>query len=244
MEDVVGIDCGISCHYRNGDYPSRIDGIEGIYGNNYIVKCPVDYTSDPYEYRYLLFDGNSKDNEKYFNCLSDTYKDMSTTDGKIYLVQTEDDKWGFIDADGKELGIFDEAGAFTGKYAPVVKNGKAYLVDRNMNRVSDKIDADSVRSLPYSSDMFVLTKDGEDYLATFAADSSETDTSEPTSEPTDEPTDEPTSEPTSSETSAPDSETSDSDNSNPTTGAAGICLIAVPAAICGAAVIVCKKKRK
>lgn len=86
---------------------------------------------------YKLIDLNGKD-------LSKTYALIETQDGgKTYLVQTADGKWGYIDSTGKELAMFDDAGSFNGNglYAPVVQDGKGWLVDKNMDQVSEKIDA-------------------------------------------------------------------------------------------------------
>lgn len=159
--------------------------------------------------------------------LAEGYKSMSTQDGKIYLVKTEDDKWGYIDANGKELAIFDDASGFIGDFAPVVKDGKAYLIDRNMNKVSEEVDAKSVSTL--ENDLFVVTtNDDSELLMTY--DSKPT-TSEPTSEPTSTPTSEPTSTPTSEPTD------------NPATGATGIAATFGVIALAAGAVIVAKKKR-
>lgn len=99
------------------------------------------------------------------------YQDMSTGDnGKKFLVQTQDGKWGYLNSKGKLLATFDGAGWFIGDYAPVVENGKAYLIDRSMNRVSEKIDAEGVCTL--GANLFRVTIDGEYYLMTYVPDES------------------------------------------------------------------------
>lgn len=90
--------------------------------------------------------------------LSKAYLYMVTYDnGKTYLVQSEDGKWGYLDSKGKEIAIFDDAGSFTGNglYAPVVKDGKGWLVDKNMNQVSEKIDATGC--ITYGEELFSFT---------------------------------------------------------------------------------------
>lgn len=176
---------------------------------------------------YSLIDLNNS------SVLAEGYKYMGTQDGKIYLVKTEDDKWGYIDANGKELAIFDDAGDFKGDFAPVVKDGKAYLIDRNMNKVSEEIAAKGVQSL--GEDMFVVTTDdGQELLMTYDSKPT-TSTSEPTSEPTSKPTSTPTSEPTSTSTSE--------SSENPPTGVSGIAATFGIIAIATGAVIVAKKRK-
>lgn len=131
----------------------------GISGKVYGTRAVLYSGSGDYRlYRLVdLSDGINK--------LSDAYQYMSTEDGKIYLVKNDKGQWGYIDKKGKELAMFDDAGAFIGDYAPVVKNGKAYLVDRNMKRVSERIDADGV--FTYGEGLFRVTKDDKVMLMTY-----------------------------------------------------------------------------
>ena len=101
--------------------------------------------------------------------LSRFYKAISTIDGKMFLVKTCDDKWGYINAKGKFLGAFDDAAEFWGDYAPVLKNGKAYLVDKNLKCVSEKIDATSVRTL--GDGLYYAENGSRKYLVTYASGS-------------------------------------------------------------------------
>ncbi len=160
-------------------------------------------------------------------------------DKEIFLVNTNDGKWGYIDSNGKELAMFDNASGFDGDYAPVVKDGKVYLIDRNMNKVSDSIDGTDVTTL--SDGLYhVAFDDGSAMLVTYAKSSadeptSSTTTSEPISSVT-------TSEPTSSATtSEPTSSTVKPGDEIPPTGAA----LLIPVALLGGAVaVVSRKKRK
>ncbi len=120
-------------------------------------------------------DGKTKEYSKY-------YKHMSSHDGgKTFLVQTMDDKWGFIDANGKELAVFDDAGNFYGKYAPVVKDGKGYLVDKNMNKVTDEIDATGCQTM--SDEVFRFTNGDDVYLAAAAVGGTQSTTPTEPSKP-------------------------------------------------------------
>ena len=188
-----------------------------IYGNSHTS------TSAENEYSgYVLV--NLNENTKA-DVVSNRYKYMGTNDGEIYLVQTEDEKWGYIDSNGKELAIFDDAGTFYGDFAPVVKDGKAYLIDRNMNKVSEAIDGEGVTA--YGEGLYTVTVNGEKKFMTYAA--------KPTaSKPT-----EPTSEPTSGTTSEPAS----TDDKNPATGVPGIAVAVGTLALAAGAVVVAKKRK-
>ena len=53
------------------------------------------------------------------------------------------------------------------EYAPVYQDGRYYLIDKQMNRVSEDIDCDFANSM--GSELFFLIKDGAYYLATYVA---------------------------------------------------------------------------
>ncbi len=165
------------------------------------------------------------------------YKYIYTCDeGKTYRVQNTDDKWGYLDENGEEIGEwYDDADAFYGDYAPVVKDGKGYLIDRNFNRVSDMIDATGVYS--FDDDLFQF-RNGETDNVFATYNSTEPAPSDDTSEPADD-----TSEP-SDDTSEPADDTSEpADVNNPETGVGGVSLTFGLAALAGAAVVVYRKKR-
>lgn len=144
-------------------YSEDLDAFESNYSNISIARYRLETDNS---LAYCLVDLSSKD-VKY---LSSNYKEMYTTDGKMYLVKTYDDKWGYINAKGKFLGAFDDAGEFNGKYAPVIKNGKAYLIDRNLRCVSEKITADYVDTL--DDGLYYVENGNKKYLMTYASGSS------------------------------------------------------------------------
>lgn len=220
------------------------------------------------DYRYHLIEiGSEKDENGYTSCriISDEYKYMTTYDGgETYLVQTLDGKWGFLNSEGKLVATYDEAGAFMGNYAPVVKDGKAYLVNRNFRCVSEKIDAESVSTL--DNGLYNVTIDGENYFMTYsknkdneaANDPQETeqtpdetadspsDTDATTSEAQDDQTvSEPTDTETSADTSAEDTSADNKDESkdNPDTGAASA-GIAVGLTVFAAGAVLLSRKRR
>ncbi len=200
---------------------------------------------------------------------SDIYLSMSTNDGKKYLVQTLDGKWGFMNNKGKLLKTYDDASEFKGEYAPVVKDGKGFLIDRDLKRVSEKIDADGCVTLTDGLYQFIQ---GDRALAvTFVEEPEES--SEPVEPKTEEPeTEEPkTEEPETEESkpeepkteevkieeSKPDNTSKDTstdntpdtapadlpDKANPETGAAGIAAVIAITAL-GASAAVMFRKRK
>ena len=142
--------------------------VEEVYGKNAVATL-VDNYGETVGYQLI------KLTEKGSELKGDLYKDMSTLDGKLYLVKTSDDKWGFINTSGKLLATFDDAGNFDGEYAPVVKNGKAYLVDKTMKCVSEKISATSVTTL--GDGLYYVENGSKKYLMTYASDSATTTTS-------------------------------------------------------------------
>ena len=142
--------------------------VEEVYGKNAVATL-VDNYGETVGYQLI------KLTEKGSELKGDLYKDMSTLDGKLYLVKTSNDKWGFINTSGKLLATFDDAGNFDGEYAPVVKNGKAYLVDKTMKCVSEKISATSVTTL--GDGLYYVENGSKKYLMTYASDSATTTTS-------------------------------------------------------------------
>ena len=103
--------------------------------------------------------------------ISKNYYNMVTYDGKIFRVKNEKGQYGYIDAEGNELGWFADAAAFPadGKYAPVMKNGKTYLIDRNMKKVSKNADLGSLPLLAsYGSEVYTWFDMKDNYLMTYA----------------------------------------------------------------------------
>ncbi len=194
--------------------------------------------------------------------LSDAYLSMSTYDGKKYLVKTMDGKWGYMNSKGKLLKTYDDAGDFIGDYAPVVKDGKGFLIDRDLNRVSEKIDADGCTTM--SDGLYRFTQ-GDSYVAvTYIKESAENTKPEETKPEEPEPEESKPEEPKPEESQPeeikidePKPEKVDPDNSseaggtsaelpdkaNPDTGAAGVtALFAVIAVGASAAVMFRRKK--
>lgn len=64
------------------------------------------------------------------------YDYISMADEKYWLVQSGD-QYGYIDHDGNEAGMFDDASAFSGGYALIIEDGEVWLIDEELNRLQD-----------------------------------------------------------------------------------------------------------
>lgn len=227
----------INCFKSDDEEYFRIlDSSSGkTYGSNIIIGV------DGNPKMYVLM--NYKENKP----VSKLYTVMGTNDGKIYTVQTADGKRGFIDANGKELAMFDFADSFFGDYAPVVKDGKAYLIDRNMNKVSDEFDADIF--VTFTKDLFAFAKGDDITVVTYTEAEKQSTTSDTTSKPvtSEMTTSSDSTNSTASETisSTISNTTSSTGNTNENNPATGFTMAMLPVALIGgAAVIVAKKRRK
>ncbi|MGN0596096.1 MAG: WG repeat-containing protein [Ruminiclostridium sp.] len=90
------------------------------------------------------------------------------SDNTEALLFERDGVWGYVSKNGEEIATFDDATTFVdSEYTPVYQDGKYYLIDKQMNRVSEYMDWDFANSL--GSELFVFTKDGVRYLATYVA---------------------------------------------------------------------------
>ncbi len=230
-----------------------LETIEGCHGDNIILSYAPSYSEyGPKDSLYRI--GRAETYDEHYEwantdiSISDTYKHISTEDGELYLVQTLDDKWGYMNADGELLATYDDAGAFMGRYAPVVKDGKAFLINRDLKRVSEKIDAESVATL--DKGLYRVTINGEWSFMTYAAAQQEqsgepADTSEPSKpeEPAEssEP-EQPGSSPEPAQTEQAPGDNSD-DKANPETGAASGAAVLAAAAVAAGAVLLSRKRR-
>lgn len=243
----------INPFFRNSEGSTRM-AVEGhAYGYNmnniyklsddryvaeYIYNGSVDEVKEFSDTAYRLLDGDLNTLDNW-----DCYKDMGWHNSDIILVQTADDKWGYINTDGELLATFDDASEFKGKYAPVVKDGKAFLINKDMKRVSEKIDADGVYTL--DKDLFSVLVDDEVFLMTYAvegksAESDDTASSDDekaglvTEEPADVP--EKTGE-TTTDTAKDDSK------ANPDTGAASAAVVIGLTTVAGGILLLSRKRR-
>ncbi|MGN1179566.1 MAG: sigma-70 family RNA polymerase sigma factor [Suilimivivens sp.] len=86
---------------------------------------------------------------------------IEISEEKYWLYQSEG-QWGYIDHGGNVIAMYDDACAFTNGKAMVVKEGKAYYIDEDMNVTGEGIPAIAVSTC---GDLFRLkTEDGVFYL--------------------------------------------------------------------------------
>lgn len=71
------------------------------------------------------------------------YDRILMSDEAYWLVQ-RGDQWGYIDHDGNEVGMFEDASEFYQKYALVIENGSAYVINERFEKVQELGEADSV----------------------------------------------------------------------------------------------------
>lgn len=67
-------------------------------------------------------------------------------DADYWLVQSGG-KWGYINHDGEEMAMYEDAGHFVGGYAMIIEEGEAYLINADFEKVQKLGSADSVSSL-------------------------------------------------------------------------------------------------
>ncbi len=224
--------------------PRSID-VRQVGKNAIIAKIlPSVYYNGEFDYdnpQYVLF----KDIKDFLNGDYKTrYKNLeiAVEEDNLYLFETYSGKIGYMDENEKVLGEFDATDGFVGKYAPVVKDGKAYLVDKDMKAVSTEIEADDVIAI--DEDLFLAKKGDTTYFVTYQneekepADSSDSESSSDSETLSDNSTDNSGSD---SETSS-DSNSSGSGATSPDTGVAGLSLTLGVIALAGAAVVISRKK--
>lgn len=168
------------------------------------------------------------------------YSSLLTRDGGVtYLARNESGKWICLDADGNEsVARFDSLGAFIGDYAPAVKNGEGYLIDRNFVCVSEILPATSADTV--SAELFCFTDGDQTRFVTFnVLTPTDTTPSEPASSTVS------TASDTSADTSSDVSSTVDNDK-GATVAAAGAIVAAAGVLAVAAivtAVVVSRRKR-
>lgn len=71
------------------------------------------------------------------------YDTISMSDADYWLVGSGE-QWGYIDHDGNEIAMFDDATDFYGNYAMVVENGTAYVVNEELEKIQELGEAEAV----------------------------------------------------------------------------------------------------
>lgn len=74
------------------------------------------------------------------------YDYIAMADEDYWLVQSGE-QWGYINHDGKEMAMFDDAGSFVNSYALVMENGEAWLLNGKFEKLENLGQADSVSAM-------------------------------------------------------------------------------------------------
>lgn len=108
--------------------------------------------------------------------VSDGYQSLSTRDGEHYLAYDENG-WTLIDGDGNSLCDFDDVTEFYGGIAMACENGEGFLIDGNMERISDTVPAESAY-MGNDENIFIASLDGEYYFVTYVKNVEKTESPE------------------------------------------------------------------
>lgn len=88
------------------------------------------------------------------------YDTIHMSDENYWLVQ-DGEAWGYIDHDGQEAAMFEDASEFRHGYALVREEGTAYLIDETFEKLQDLGEADSVSTI---GELFVVTRGDTKYF--------------------------------------------------------------------------------
>lgn len=105
--------------------------------------------------------------------VSDTYQSLSTRDGKYFLAKDENG-WTLIDRDGNSLCGFDDVTEVYGGIAMACENGEGFLINGNMEKISDTIPAKSVYMCS-DENLFILNHNKESYFVTYVKNGANTE---------------------------------------------------------------------
>ena len=64
------------------------------------------------------------------------YDDIVLDMNTYWLVQ-KGERWGYIDHEGNEMAMYDDATAFSDGYALVIESGEAYLINERFEKVEE-----------------------------------------------------------------------------------------------------------
>lgn len=131
----------------------------GVAGNKIMISNVVPRI-DQSEEVYALYDidRNAITEEKYTSI-------EGTGIVKKYYLVSENDKWFYIDLEGKEYGTdLKDAGAFYDGQAIVLNaDGQAYIIDESFKQLSEVVSAEAVTS--YNKNAYAITVNGKIYPA-------------------------------------------------------------------------------
>lgn len=83
------------------------------------------------------------------------YDYIGMAEGDLWLAG-KGDQWGYIDPDGNEIAMYDDASAFIGDYALIKEDGHAYLIGKDLEKIEDLGEADRISA---AGELFAVEKD-------------------------------------------------------------------------------------
>lgn len=100
------------------------------------------------------FDSEWQQLSEWYDYMSSLDKDTGT-----FLV-SKNNKWGYIDLNGKEIAMYEDATSFLGRFAVVSENGRARVIDSEFQQIGEDFECESSHSI--GKGIFAV-KNGETY---------------------------------------------------------------------------------
>ncbi len=137
--------------------------------NGRAVIAVEEVSDDISYYKYFDLGSGSYESDSEYISAECSYHDL-------LLVENKDQKWGFVRSDDlSEVGEwYDDASCFCNGYAVVTRDGKGWIIDEDMNKVSEEFDSEgayAVTDYITSSDLgsrsvFFVMQGGEYHMLT------------------------------------------------------------------------------
>lgn len=148
---------------RDGRNAWYIELEDGVFNGRAIMNVTL---HDSNTYTYALVDTETGE------FVSDIYLSLSTRDGEHYLAKDENGRT-LIDGNGNSLCDFDDVTEFYGGFAMACENGKGFLINGNMEKISDAIPAESAY-MGENENIFISSRGGEYYFVTYVKNGADT----------------------------------------------------------------------
>lgn len=148
---------------RDGRDAWYIELEDGVFNGRAIMNVTL---HDSNSFTYALVDTETGE------FVSDIYQSLSTRDGEHYLAKDENG-WTLIDRDGNSLCDFDDVTEFYGGIAMACENGEGFLINGNMEKISDTVPAESA-FMGDNENIFISSRDGEYYFVTYVKNAANT----------------------------------------------------------------------
>lgn len=147
---------------------SKIGDSYTIYSES-LFKCSIQKNSPDDADKYALFKPKwYETSEKAYEQLDSEWQQLSEwydyissldKDTGTFLV-SNNNRWGFIDINGKEIAMYEDASNFSGGFAVVSENGKARVIDADFQQIGEDFKCESSHSI--GKGIFAV-KNGETY---------------------------------------------------------------------------------